>query len=77
MLLCPSFRPEAIAAARAAATPPLSLAVIRFLGNGADLDVLLEPIDTAPPVERPATAPRGAAANDPPAPRRLRARLFS
>jgi hypothetical protein len=65
VLLCPSFRPEAIAAARAAATPPLALAAMRFLRDGAELEVLLERIEVALPVDRPAAAPRGAASPAP------------
>ena len=61
LLLCPSFRPEASAAARAATTPPLALAAMRFLRDGAEFEVLLERIEDALPVARPAAGPRAAA----------------
>lgn len=57
VLLSPSFRPEAVAAARAAA-PPLVLATIRFLRDGATLEPLIERVDAAAPIERPTAAPR-------------------
>jgi len=57
VLLCPSFRPEAIAAARAAAAD-LALGTIRYLRDGAGLEPLLERIDTGDAIERAAAPPR-------------------
>jgi hypothetical protein len=42
VLLAPQFRPAAIAAARAVSGPPLRLAALRFIENGAGVSPLLE-----------------------------------
>jgi hypothetical protein len=45
VLLAPQFRPAAIAAARAVSGPPLRLAALRFIENGAGVSPLLEALD--------------------------------
>ena len=48
VLLAPQFRPAAIAAARAASGPPLRLATLRFIENGAGVSPLLELVGADP-----------------------------
>jgi hypothetical protein len=48
VLLAPQFRPAAIAAARAVSGPPLRLAALRFIENGAGVSPLLELIGSDP-----------------------------
>ena len=47
VLLAPQFRPAAIAAARAVSGPPLRLAALRFVENGAGVSPLIEPVGVA------------------------------
>jgi hypothetical protein len=47
VLLAQGFRPAAIAAARAAAGPPLQLAALRFVENGSGVVPLLEAVGDA------------------------------
>lgn len=65
VLLCPSFRPEAILAARAAGANGFVLATYRFLHDGTGLIPLLERVDSpapADPAPTPDPAPRVAPA---------------
>ncbi len=60
VLLAPQFRPAAIAAARAAGGPPLRLAALRFIENGAGVAPLLEAIgETGEPAEAEGAAAAG------------------
>ncbi len=47
VLLAPQFRPAAIAAARAVSGPPLRLAALRFIENGAGVSPLIELVGPA------------------------------
>lgn len=49
VLLCPRFGSEAIAAARAVDRGPLDLVAWRFVQNGSEADVLLEPVGPGAP----------------------------
>jgi len=49
VLLCPAFRPESIAAARALPVPALALATLRFVHDGAQIQPLIEPLGGAAP----------------------------
>ena len=57
LLLAPQFRPAAIAAARAASGPPLRLAALRFIENGAGTSPLIEVIGAAGEATEPGGAP--------------------
>jgi hypothetical protein len=56
VLLCPAFRAESVAAARAVSAPPIALATLRFLQDGASIEPLIEPVGSGVPA--PAHAAR-------------------
>jgi len=68
LLICPSFRGEALAAARSLGADVLSLAIYRCVRDGAGVSVLLEPVAVAPGTPESAEAP-------PPAPEPFRTGL--
>jgi hypothetical protein len=64
VLLCPSFRYETEAAAAALGNQTLSLVRYRYLQNGGNLEILIEPITRD--VARGSTAPRPESTGAPP-----------
>lgn len=60
VLLCPAFRPESVAAARAVPVPLFALATLRFLQNGAEVEPLIEPLGSSAPAPPRSAAPPGA-----------------